>query len=305
MPDAGGGAGPRRRGRTATGPRPGSQGPGPAVPNTRIAFSRQARNSAVPVRLVVARRVVGVRAQRHGVAEQHPRFQPGQGDSGQAHRAHAGRALAVQAQAVGVVAGRERQLGLAEHAHGPAAERRRGLADVVDPAELVLRVGEPPVGDRAQHEQRAELELVVAGAEPPHHRQGGGGVLDRRGPVADVHGELGQGGPRHRRRPGAVIVAGQRQGALGGGDRARHVPGVLPHMADPLAGGERGRPVFAVGEPLKPAHERVGVGFRRVVREQHPRQPGQLRAARVVLPQPQQDRRGVRCRSRPSSSASC
>ena len=90
---------PRDRGAE----QPGSRSPG-----------RQEQRA--PVRLVIALRVAGMRGQCHGVAEQHPRFQARQGDSRKPHRTHAGGGLAVDAQALDVVAGRERQFGPADKA---------------------------------------------------------------------------------------------------------------------------------------------------------------------------------------------
>jgi len=249
------------------------------------------QEQSAPFRRVLALRVAGMRTQCHGVAEQHPRFNARQGDSRKPHRTHAGGGLAVDAQALDVVAGRERQFGPADKAHGTPAKRSGDLADLFDPVEFVLRVGEPSVGDRAQREQRPQLDLVVAGTEPPHHRQGGLGVPDRRGPVTDLHGELSQHRMRHRRGPGAVSVGGQRERARSRRDRADRVASVLVQDTQPLAGGERSRPVLAVGEPPEPGHEvfRFRFGFRRVVREQHPHESGKVRALGSLAAQPNQD----------------
>jgi hypothetical protein len=88
------------------------------------------------------------------------------------------------AQARRVVTGRQRQLGPAGLTHGVRAEPGWQFANAVDLIEFVRCLGEPSVGDRAHHKRRAEAYLVVGGAEPHHHRQGGPGVLDRGGPVA-------------------------------------------------------------------------------------------------------------------------
>ena len=67
---------------------------------------------------------------------------------------------------VGVVAAGERQFGAADLAEDVPAEHDPAAVHPVEPAEFVLRIREPAVGDGAQHEQRPELDLVIAGTEP-------------------------------------------------------------------------------------------------------------------------------------------
>ena len=174
------------------------------------------------MRLVIAGRVAGVRAKRHRITEHDPGPLSRLDDSREPQLAHPGRDLAVKAQADGVVAAGERQFGTADLAED-RAEYVRSPHCPVDSAELVLRVSEPAVGDGAQHEQRAQLDLVIGGAEPLHDRQRGLGVPDRGGAVAHGHGQLGQQGPRHRRGPRAVVVDGERQRTLGGLHRADRI----------------------------------------------------------------------------------
>ena len=69
-----------------------------------------------------------------------------------------------------MVAAREHQLSVADQAEGSPAEYHRALDDRVDPVQLGLRLGEAPLGDRAEGELAAELDLVVAGAQPLHDR---------------------------------------------------------------------------------------------------------------------------------------
>jgi hypothetical protein len=247
-----------------------------------------------PVGDVVAGRVVGMRTEHHRRTEQDPRFHPGAGDSGQLNLAHPGRGLPVQFQPVPEIAGGERQLGLAHDPEGVPAERRRARGDLVHPAELVRRVREPALADRAEHQQGAQLQFVVTGTDPLHHRQGDPGVLDRRRVVTDVHGQLGQHGVRHRPRPGAVLVPDEVQDALGGLDRAGWIAGVLALVTEPLAGGggrvpvrigsqrhqpgtEPGDAGLAGGVGRQPVREAARPG--RVVREQHPDQAREVHVA--------------------------
>ena len=197
-------------------------------------------------------------AQRHRVTEQRPGFHPGAGDSGQLDLAHPDRALPVHLQPAVEVAGGERQFGPGDQPEGVRAERHHARHDLVHPGQLVRRVREPPLADRAEHQQGAQLQLVVAGADPPHHRQGGQGMLDRRRAVTDVHGQLGQQAVRHGARPRAVLVADQGQHALGGLDRADRIAGVLALVTEPLAGRGRRLPVGVGGERRQPLIEPRG-----------------------------------------------
>ena len=249
--------------RTAScaGRRPAQQPPGPegeqqqprgrvvraAGPRRRApgARSRGRTVQRPPVRHVVARRVAGRARPAPSTRRTGPRAPAPSRDSRELYLAHPGRALAVDAQAGGVVAGGERQLGVADLAQRAPAERGPVSVDAVHPAEFLLRVREPAVSDRAQREQRAELDLVVAGAEPlaspaarpwrARPRRRGRRRAWSAGPAWSAAS------PRTRGRPRPA----QRERALGRRDRAGRIAGVLAQVAEPLAGGERGAPVLA------------------------------------------------------------
>ena len=234
-----------------------------------------------------------MRPERDRFAQHAPRLHAGRLDP-RHPQPHQGRlALPVAAQPGGDVAAGQRELGGADVPEGDPAEEDPAGVDRVDSFELGLGVREPPLGDGAEDEQRAQLKHVIRGPQPLHHRQGGAGVLVGGRGVAEVHRQVGEAGVEQRRRPRALVAADQRQRAHGRLDRPRRVADVLARVGEHLA---RGRGDVGVGigrQPLEPGRERGRI--RAVVREQHRDHPGQPRVAvaRPELRQQLADRRAA------------
>ena len=176
-----------------------------------------------------------------------------------------------------MIALRKRQLGMAHLSEDEPTEERLTVVYAPDLLEPGLGVVEPPLGDRAEYEERLKLNLIVASAQPAHYVQGGAGVLDRGAAVAKLHGQLGDLGAEHGWLPGSVVFVQQRQRALGGLERAGGISGVLAYLAQPVEGGRGGAGIGVASEPLQPVGEAVGVG--RVIGEHHPGVGGQVRVA--------------------------
>ncbi len=244
------------------------------------------REHRAGVRVVgVGRRVVGVRHERERFAEHAPRLQAGQLDPRQPHSREGRRALPVDAQPGPDLAAGQRELAGADPPEGDPAEQGPAVVDRVESLELGRRVREPLLRDRAEGEQRAQLDDVVHRPQALHHRQRGAGVILGRRGVAEVHRQVGEVGAEDRRDPRPLVAADERQRGLDRLDGSRGLAHVLAHVAEPLERGQRDVAVGIAGELLEPGRERGGI--RRVVLEQHRDQPGEPRLA-AARPQARQ-----------------
>jgi len=136
---------------------------------------------------------------------------------------------------------------MADLLEGPSTEDRPASRCEVDPVQLSFSLCQSPIGDGAIHQDGPDLDLVVNGANPSQDWQSHSRMPHGRGTIAHVHGQLGQQGMRHGRRPGSVIVAYQRESTLGRRDSACRVAFVLQQAAQPVARRHRCAAVLAFG----------------------------------------------------------
>ena len=90
-------------------------------------------------------------------------------------------------------------------------------------------------------------------------------------PIAEVHRQLSQLVAEDRLLPGTVCLGHELERPLARVHCPERVPGVLPRIAEPLAGGERGAPIRILRELLERLAERARVGpFEREDDSHHP-----------------------------------